>query len=299
MILKQEGEEPPKSMSLPRPGWRTLLSDRQKHNALVRSCVALLTMAILTGCQVQWVSPYSAELQKKATDMLADVVAWEGHMRGAAGTVAADPRNPDVQAKLEAWRGNIEAMSAIELGIDPGATVCDKFIATISNGISTRLKKALPTAPAAASGTSSIFSAFSAPTPITHCETLPGIFTRMMKQVAPETPAVPAKAGKPAIPAEKGLIEMALEQQCKLEWLKDDYFSALQGSHTTAKASAPARPVPAQSVTPSRATRAHRRIACASLFEPSGGSKHGDLLSSLIVDLDAIIYREGREAPPS
>ena len=73
--------------------------------------------------------------------MLAEVVAWESHMRAAAGTAAADPRNPDVQATLEKWHGEIEAMSEIELGIDPGSTVCDKFVATISGSISSGLKK--------------------------------------------------------------------------------------------------------------------------------------------------------------
>jgi hypothetical protein len=138
---------------------------------------------MLAACQVQWVSPYSADLQKKATDMLAEVVAWESHMRAAAGTAAADPRNPDVQATLEKWHGEIEAMSEIELGIDPGSTVCDKFVATISGSISGGLKKLLPDTPAAGS---------SAATPISHCETLPGIFTRMIQQVTGSTPMLRA-----------------------------------------------------------------------------------------------------------
>ena len=83
--------------------------------------------------------------------MLAEVVAWESHMRAAAGTAAADPRNPDVQTTLEKWHGEIEAMSEIELGIDPGSTVCDKFVATISGSISGGLKKLLPDTPAAGS----------------------------------------------------------------------------------------------------------------------------------------------------
>ena len=81
----------------------------------------LFIMPMLTGCHVQWVSPYSADLQKKATDMLPDVVARESHMRSAA-----DPRHPDVLTKFETWRGDVEAMSEIELSIDPGATVCDR-----------------------------------------------------------------------------------------------------------------------------------------------------------------------------
>jgi hypothetical protein len=32
-----------------------------------------LSSLLLTGCDAQWVSPYNADLQKKATDMIADV----------------------------------------------------------------------------------------------------------------------------------------------------------------------------------------------------------------------------------
>jgi hypothetical protein len=32
---------------------------------------------------------------------------------------------------------------------------------------------------------------------------------------------------------------------------------------------------------------------------PPPGTAHGNLVDSLIVDLDSIIYREGREAPQS
>src|SRR5262249_23671811 len=99
------------------------------------SLAVLLVVVAVAGCHVQWVSPYSADLQKKATDMLSDVVSWEAHMRSVAGTAGADPRNPEVQAKLESWRGDIEAMSEIELSIDPGSTACDKFLATIGGAI--------------------------------------------------------------------------------------------------------------------------------------------------------------------
>src|SRR5271168_1645878 len=144
------------------------MKDRLELNSFAWARIALFTTIMLAGCQVQWVSPYSADLQKKATDMLADVVAWESHMREAAGTAAADPRNPDVQAKLQTWHGDVEAMSAIELGLDPGSTACDSFLAALSGRISGGLKQILPTTPAA---TSSAFK------PIAHCETLPGIFS--------------------------------------------------------------------------------------------------------------------------
>ncbi|HZK89925.1 MAG TPA: hypothetical protein VFC56_07250 [Stellaceae bacterium] len=211
--------------------------------------------------------------------MLSNVVTWESAMRSAAGSAAADPRNPDVQSRLQQWQGEIEAMSEIELGIDPGSTVCDKFLATISGSISDGLKKILPTAPTAAGSTAK---------PITHCETLPGIFTRMIKQVTGST-------------ADNAGIPFILDQQCKLPWLSDDYFAALQEARATAGAATPARPstVSAKAGTPTPAQQANAKTQCSALFVPPAGSAHGNLLSPLIVDLDAIIYREGREAPTS
>ena len=238
-----------------------------------------LAILILAACQVQWVSPYSADLQKKATDMLAEVVAWENHMLAAAGTAAADPRNPDVQATLERWHGEIEAMSEIELGIDHGSTVCDKFLAAIGGSIPGTLKKVLPDAPAAGGSETK---------PISHCETLPGIFTRMKQQVTGSA------ADAPGIP-------FILDQQCKLPWLSDEYFKILQEGRATAGASSPARPASAgaKAGTPSKAQEVAATAQCRSLFEPPSGAAHGNLLTPLVVDLDAIIYREGRQAPPS
>jgi len=231
----------------------------------------------LAACHVQWVSPYSADLEKKATDILSDVVAWESHMRSVAGTAAADPRNPDVQAKLATWRGDIEAMSEIEIGIDPGSTACDAFLATISGNISGRLHSVLPFAPAAAS---------SELKPITHCETLPGIFTSMTKQVTGST-------------ADFAGIPFILDQQCKLPWLSDAYFTAIQEGRATAGATSPARPAsPAAAAgTPTNVQQSNATTQCRSLFEPPSGAVHGNLVDPLIVELDEIIYREGRQAP--
>jgi len=251
--------------------------DQRKPNLLAQAMAAFFAVGTLAGCHVQWVSPYSADLEKKATDMLSDVVAWESHMRTAAGTAAADPRNPDVQAKLASWRGDIEAMSEIELGIDPGSTACDTFLATISGKISGSLKNLLPSVPAAAS---------SEVKPITHCETLPGIFTSMTKQVTGST-------------ADSAGIPFILDQQCKLPWLSDSYFAALQEGRATAGAASPARPAsPAATAgTPTNVQQANAVTQCRSLFEPPNGTVHGNLVDPLIVDLGAIIYREGRQAP--
>jgi hypothetical protein len=232
---------------------------------------------LLAGCQAQWVSPYSAELQKKATDMIADVSTWEGQMRAAAGTAAADPRHPDVQARLNTWHGNVEAMADIERAIDPGSATCDAAIGKFTGAITDALIKHLPAAVAV--GGSGL-------APITHCETLPGIFTRIDQQVSGTT------ADAPGIP-------FVLAQQCELPWLSDAYFAALKQARATAGAPASATPVPAEA-RPGTPTKAQQDLAvarCRSLFVPEQGHGHGDAVSSLISQLGDIVYREGREAP--
>ena len=246
-------------------------------NKLIRWLPVMLFAVCLPGCEVQWVAPYSAELQKKATDMLSEVVAWERAMGAAAGTAAADPRNPDVQAKLAKWQGEIEAMSQIEIAIDPGSTSCDKFLETIGGSLPAELKNRLPTTPASGSSTAK---------PLAHCETLPGIFNRMTKQVTGNTPAAPG-------------IPFILNQQCKLPWLSDDYFNAIREGRATTGAASPARPVSTSSKagSPTPEQQRNATIRCQALFDAPPGAAHGVLVSSLIVDLDAIIYREGRQAP--
>lgn len=178
---------------------------RYARKVLLAALVPVLLL--LAGCQAQFVSPYSADLQKRATDMLSDVITWEGTMRVAAGTPAADPRNPDVVAKLQTWKGDIEAMATIELGIDPGSSVCNKFLGTISASV----QKELAPATAAAGGSSA-----SAPLTIS-CESLPDIFNRMNTQVNVRIPQV-------------------LAQQCQLPWLSDAYLAAMVQTRATAGA---------------------------------------------------------------
>ncbi|HEY1930945.1 MAG TPA: hypothetical protein VGG99_02950 [Acetobacteraceae bacterium] len=197
-------------------------------------------------------------------------------MRNAAGTAAADPRNPDVVAKLQTWNGDIEAMATIEVSIDPGSTACDKFLGEISTAVQSALG---PTA-TSASGSAPIAA---------HCETLPDIFSRMKTQVSERMPR-------------------DLVQQCQVPWLSDAYFAAMAQNRATTGAPAPAKPQPAaaaaaQPGTPTAAQASLAKQRCAALFDTStsagGNTLHGDLVGPLVTELAAIIYREGREAPPA
>ena len=241
--------------------------------------VLVLGALLLSGCQQQWVSPYSPELQKRASDMLSDVVGWEGQMRNAAGTAAADPRHPDVQAKLDKWSGDIEVMATIELAIDPGSSSCDKFLAAISGPVTEGMARVSPTM-------ATVSSSLGAAPSSNYCESLPDIFERMKTQVNERFPR-------------------DLAEQCKLPWLSDRYFETLAEARATAGMPSSARAQtssqPADSVAPTAEQEALAKRRCGALFElgdgPGAHRIHGNLVSPLVVELDAIIYREGRQAP--
>jgi hypothetical protein len=240
--------------------------------------VLALAALLLSDCQQQWVSPYSPELQKRASDMLSDVASWEGQIRNAAGTAAADPRHPDVQAKLNKWSGDIEVMATIELAIDPRSTSCDKFLAAISGSVSKGLARVSPTVESASSSLGAAPSG-------NYCESLPDIFERMNTLVDERFPR-------------------DLDQQCKLPWLSDQYFETLAEARATAGVPSSARPQTSQtanSVMPTADQEVLAKRRCDALFElgdgPGARRIHGNLVSPLVVELDAIIYREGRQAP--
>jgi len=120
-----------------------------------------------------------------------------------------------------------------------------------------------------------------------------------MQQVGDSTEQQPRVSDSTEQQPKLALIPLVLNEQCKLPWLSDDYFVSLKEGRATAGASSPARPVPAsaKAPAPTKEQQTTATTKCRSLFEPPSGSVHGDLLSPLIVMLDSIIYREGRQAP--
>jgi hypothetical protein len=113
--------------------------------------VAVLTAA----CAVQLVAPYSAELQQKASSMQADVAAWDLTMRRQAGTVAADPRHPDVAKTINTWRGEADAMLTLAASNDPGNVNCNAavkaVVGAIESGVPANLRSAVAASAAAES----------------------------------------------------------------------------------------------------------------------------------------------------
>src|SRR5271156_7143272 len=94
----------------------------------------LILSALVLGCQVQFVSPYSADVQKRASDMISEVSAWEVQMRVSAGTPQADPRHPDMTVTFARWNGEVEAMAATEAALDPHVIACDRVAAIVARG---------------------------------------------------------------------------------------------------------------------------------------------------------------------
>ena len=79
----------------------------------------MIIVPLATACTAQLVAPYNADLQQRASSMQAEVASWDLAMRHGAGTIADDPRNPDVIAQLNKWRGDADAMLTLAISSDP------------------------------------------------------------------------------------------------------------------------------------------------------------------------------------
>ena len=204
----------------------------------VRLALPVLALAA-ASCQPNWISPYSEDLQKRATDLLSDVTATEITLAHTSDRAAADPAQPAIQAKLAAWAGDVEAMAAIEESIDPGSAACDKALSALGG-------TAISSLEARATATGAMGHAGSAPL-ILKCESLPDVFARLRNEFVERVPAI-------------------LASQCK------------------------AGQSPAQFAS-----------RCQFLFRPDAmdgpQARHGLLFSASITGLDAIIFREGQQAP--
>jgi hypothetical protein len=141
------------------------------------SCALALALA---ACQANWISPYSADLQKRATDMLAEVTTLEITLAETDDVAAADPDKPAMQAKLAGWVGEVEAMAAIETSIDPQSAACDNVLGSIGG-------KAIASVEAQAARTGAMGIAGSAPL-VLKCESLPDIFSRMRTELVQRIP---------------------------------------------------------------------------------------------------------------
>ena len=124
-----------------------MLLPRQSVHLAMFWIVAAMAAA---ACTVQLVAPYNSELLQKATSMQEEVVAWDAKMRRGAGTVADDPRHPEVAATIDKWRGEADAMLTLAASNDPGIANCSETVKTVFGAIQSSVPADLRTAPAAA-----------------------------------------------------------------------------------------------------------------------------------------------------
>jgi hypothetical protein len=103
-----------------------------------RSVLAVLIALCLGGC-TQTASPFSADLQRRALDMTADVIAWDAAMHTATKPVPI----ADVNATLSKWEGQVAAMAQLSASIDPATIDCDKVSATVMKGVKPLLPKSM------------------------------------------------------------------------------------------------------------------------------------------------------------
>jgi hypothetical protein len=231
-----------------------------------------LVGALLLGCQVQFVSPYSADVQKRASDMIAEISSWELQMREAAGTPDADPRQPNIKAKFANWDGELEAMAAIETALAPETIKCDSLAAAVTQ--SSRIQ--IPENASSPIGNSSGSSGA-----ITHQSCEMKVFQNLAETLAE--------------------MQQVVERQCQLPWLSEGDFQTsgahqaaadLQGSAATSRTIASA---------PSADQQRVARERCAAIFRPTaaqGGQNlgHGVVVAPVIGQLYDIVYIETRKS---
>lgn len=230
---------------------------RQIRSMAVVAAVTSLVMA----CTAQFVAPYSSDLQQKASSMQAEVSSWDLTMRGTAGTIAADPRHPDVTAMLNKWRGEADAMLTLAVSNDPNAVNCSDAAKAVFGLIEPSLPPSLrsPSPPSNPNTTSSL-----------------GCQAVLVSGIQGNIDAI-----------QRGL------KFCQADWIPDSYFAAL-AQNRTAAAKPPAAPTMARQDALNRSCFAEFKPAVQT---PSNAAdaQHGRAVSALLTTLQVIVYVENRK----
>jgi len=232
---------------------------------VTRRAVICAGVLLAAACTVQLVAPYNSELQQQASALQAQVGTWDLTMRAAEATINADPRNPEVVATLNAWRGDADAMRTLALASDTGLVPCATAMKDAANAINAAIPASLrPAVPAQGTATT---PAGGSPN---GCE-------------AEIVASLSAKIDKLA-----GVLKY-----CQVPWVPDSYFAALAQTKGAAP-NPPAAPSPAQ--------QASLKAACGLLFDPvpqtpanAANAGHGIAASDLLTTLQVIVFIETRK----
>jgi hypothetical protein len=223
--------------------------------------IAIVTLT-LAACSVHLVAPYSADLKQKASAMQAEVGTWDLTMRTAAGTIAADPRNPEVTAALNKWRGEADAMLTLAISNDPGLAHCGQMLQEMSRGIQQHVPAALNAAAPPTTGPTS---------PQQGCE------AQLVADIA------------------SGIDDVARAlKYCRVGWVPDSYFTNLAQNRTAA-----AKPDAAPNAAVQR--EVDRSCDAEFAAQPqtptlAAEAGHGRAVAALLTTLQAIVYIETRKA---
>jgi hypothetical protein len=226
---------------------------------LGRIAMIIVAFALAAACTAQFVAPYNADLQQKASSMQAEVASWDLTMRHGAGTVADDPRNPDVIATLNHWRGEADAMLTLAISNDPKAVDCNPAAESVRGLIESNIPADLRT---------NIFSAKNTGT-TTGCEAT-------------------LVAG---IDGNIDSIELAL-RRCRADWVPDTYFMALSQNGTSAP-----KPTATTEAKQDSLTRSCESEFKPTPGAPANAAeaRHGRAVSALLTTLQVIVYVENRK----
>jgi len=231
--------------------------------------IAIVLGAIMQGCQVRFVSPYSADVQRRASDMISEVSAWEVQMRDAAGTPEADPRNPEIRDKFAKWDGELEAMTAIEAALSPEIIRCDRLAAAVVQSSKAQIAEATP------AGSNSSAGAIGAHS----CETQ--VFQNLQQTF--------------------GYLQQVVEHQCELPWLTGDDVHAIGNSRAAAVAQSAAVKAKSSAAAPTADQLRLARENCAKIFRPPAvqtgqNTGHGVVIAPVIGQLYDIVYIETQKS---
>jgi hypothetical protein len=231
-----------------------------------------LLSALLLGCQAQFVSPYSADVQKRASDMISEVSAWELQMRETAGTPDADPRQPNIRAQFAKWDGELEAMAAVETALDPEIIKCDKLAAAVAQSSKVQIPEQVSPA---------IIAPSSSPIAIAHQSCEMKVFQNLAET----------------------LVEMqqVVERQCELPWLTEADFQITGIGRTGAGLQGSARTSRSNTSAPSADQQRIARGNCVAIFRPTAAESgqnlgHGVVIAPVIGQLYDIVYVETRKS---
>jgi hypothetical protein len=233
--------------------------------------VPIILSAVVQGCQVQLVSPYSADVQKRASDMISEVSAWELQMRDEAGTPEGDPRNPNIRAQFAKWDGQLEAMVAVEAALNPEIIQCDRLAGAVTQSSKVIAEQAPPVTRSSSSSAGAI----------THqsCETQ--VFQNLQQTLME--------------------MQQVVQHQCELPWLTEDHFQQIGDPRAVA---APQRSAVTSKANTSAPTADQQRIArenCVKIFRPAvaqgqQNTGHGVVIAPVIGQLYDIVYIETRKS---